>query len=74
MVLVWKVIHPIGFDMFPPKKRTRKTHPKAVTIDELTAWTNTKAVIHNAVKQGEKYKVFLTSHLLKLCLTSHCIF
>ena len=52
--------HPADwFDIFFPKKRTRKTHPKAVTIDELTAWTNTKAVINNSGKVGGKYKGFV---------------
>ena len=55
------------FDIFFPKKRDRRTHPKAVTMDELTAWLNTKAVILNAGPGGGKYKnfkIFSSSELM----------
>ena len=58
------------FDIFFPRKRERTTHPKAVTFDELTGWTNTKALMQNAGVGGGKYKNFknfssqeLMSHL-----------
>jgi len=38
--------HPANwFDLFFPSKRTKKTHSKAITMDEYTAWTNTKAMM-----------------------------
>ena len=45
--------HPADwFDIFMPKDRVRDTHPKAVTIDDLTSWTNIKAMMSNAGKRG----------------------
>ena len=63
--------HPADwFNIFFPKKRERDTHPKAVTMDELTAWLNTKALMLNAGAGGGIYKNFknfskseLMSHL-----------
>ena len=40
------------FNIYLPKNRVKGTHPKAVTMDELTSWTNTKAMISNAGKRG----------------------
>ena len=49
--------HPADwFKLFFPKKRERQTHPKSVTMDEYTAWLNTKAL--NAGAGGGKYKSF----------------
>ena len=51
--------HPADwFEIFFPKKRERQTHPKAVTMDEYTAWLNTKALMLNAGDGGGKYKNF----------------
>ena len=51
-------------------KRVKDTHPKAVTMDDMTAWLNLKAVISNEGKWGGKYADFtdfnkfeLMSHL-----------
>ena len=52
--------HPADwFELFFPRNRNRLTCPKAVTLDDLTAWTNTKAVINNAGAGGGKYKGFV---------------
>ena len=52
--------HPADwFNLFFPNKRSQKTHPKAVTMDELTAWTNTKALMLNAGVGGGKYSRFI---------------
>ena len=51
--------HPADwFELFFPKKRERQTHPKSVTMDEYTAWLNTKALMSNAGAGGGKYKNF----------------
>ena len=71
--------HPADwFGLFFPKNRTKTTHPKAVTIDDLTSWTNTKAIILNAGEGGGRYKTFTSftidetmSHLA--LYTLHCI-
>ena len=38
--------------------RTKNTHPKAVKIEELQSWTNTKAIMANTGWIGLKCKVF----------------
>ena len=43
------------FDLFFPVKRTKETHAKAVTMDNLTAWANIKAMMANAGSRGGKY-------------------
>ena len=63
--------HPVKwFNFFLPLKRVKDTHPKAVTMDDITAWLNVKAMIANAGKRGGKYADFtdftrceLMSHL-----------
>ena len=63
--------HPADyFDLFFPRNRTKDTHPKAVCIDDLNSWTNTKAMMLNAGSRGGKYyryndfsKSELMSHL-----------
>ena len=40
-------------------KRTKETHAKAVTRDNLTAWTNIKETISNAGSRGGKYSRFV---------------
>ena len=40
------------FNIYFPKDRVNGTHPKAVTMDESTSWTNTKVMISNAGKRG----------------------
>ena len=35
------------FDLFFPMKRTKETHAKAVTMDDITEWTNVKAIMEN---------------------------
>ena len=67
------------FDLFFPSKRTKKTHPKAVTMDEYTAWTNTKAMMMTAGIGGGKYSRFviflkdeIMSHLGIYLLHSIC--
>ena len=63
--------HPADwFNLFFPMDRDKNTHPKTVTIDELTSWTNTKAMIANAGRRGGRYgrfvdfsKVELMKHL-----------
>ena len=50
----------IGFDSHPsdwfnlyfPKYRNRKTHPKPVACDDLTGWMNIKAIMLGAGKRG----------------------
>ena len=39
-------------------KRVKDTPPKSVTMDDMTAWLNVKAIIANAVKRGGKYADF----------------
>jgi len=52
--------HPADwFDLFFPRRRTKNTNPKAVTMDEYTAWTNTKAMMMNAGVGGGKYARFV---------------
>ena len=46
------------FNIFFPKLHTKNTHPKAVTIEELQSWTNTKEMMANAGRRGVKYKGF----------------
>ena len=36
------------FNIYFPKYRVNGPRPKAVSMDELTSWTNTKAMISNA--------------------------
>ena len=47
------------FDLFFSMKRTKETHAKAVTRDNLTAWTNIKETISNAGSRGGKYSRFV---------------
>ena len=50
--------HPVEwFDLFFPVKRSKDRHPKAVTMDNMTAWLNVKAKMTNAGRGG-KYKCF----------------
>ena len=50
--------HPVEwFQLFFPMKRTKDTHPKATTMDDLTAWLNVKAKMGNAGRGG-RYKNF----------------
>ena len=35
------------FDLFFPINRTKETHAKAVTMDDITEWTNVKAIMEN---------------------------
>ena len=52
--------HPVEwFNLFPPLKRVKDTHPKSVTMDDMTAWINVKAMIANAGKRGGKYADFI---------------
>ena len=52
--------HPADwFNIFLPKNRGKHTHPKAVTLEELTAWTNTKAMMCNAGKRGVGIRISL---------------
>lgn len=52
--------HPVQwFDLFFPSKRKKDTHPKAVTMDDMTAWLNVKALIANAGRRGGKYSKFV---------------
>ena len=46
------------FNIFFPKSRTKNTHPKSVTIEELQSWTNTNAMMENSGRRGGKYKGF----------------
>ena len=55
--------------MFFPLKRVKDTHSKAVTMDDMTAWINAKAMIANAGKRGGKYADFTDS--TKCELMSH---
>ena len=43
---------PDWFNIYFPKDRVKGTHPKAVTMDEFTAWANIKAMIANAGIRG----------------------
>ena len=45
-------------EAFLPLKRGRDTPSKLVTLQDLTAWTNTKALLANAGMGGGKYKDF----------------
>ena len=40
-------------------KRTKETHAKAVTMDNITAWTNVKVVMVNVGSRGGKYNRFV---------------
>ena len=40
-------------------KRVKDTHPKSVTMDDMTAWINVKAMIANAGNWGGKYADFI---------------
>ena len=52
--------HPADWlDIFFPQKRTQRTRPNAVTIHELTSWTNIKAMKMNAGVGGGIYKIFV---------------
>ena len=59
-------LHNINLDFHPgewfnilfPKLRTKNTHLKSVTIEELQYWTNTKAMMENAGMRGGEYKGF----------------
>ena len=51
--------HPADwFNLYVPKDHNIKTHPKAVTCDDLTGWFNIKAMMLGAGKRGGKYKDF----------------
>ena len=53
-------LHPDDwFDLFPPKNRIRNTYPIAVTLEDLNAWTNTKAMVLNTGSRGGKYSCFV---------------
>ena len=47
------------FEFFFLMKRTRETHAKAVTMGDITTWTNVKAVMVNAGSIGVKYRRFV---------------
>ena len=50
--------HPADwFNLYLPKDRNRKTHPKAVTCDDLTGWLNIKAIMLGAGKRGVSIKI-----------------
>ena len=40
-------------------KQTKETHAKAVTMDDLTAWTNVKAVMENSGSRGGNYRRYV---------------
>ena len=44
------------FNIFFSKSCTKNTHPKGVKIEEFQSWKNTKAMVENAGRRGEKYK------------------
>ena len=46
------------FDPWLPLNRKNNTHPKVVTMEDLTTWTNTKAMLCNAGVGGGMYKDF----------------
>ena len=64
--------HPADwFDLCFPIKRVKDTHPKAVAMDDITAWRNIKAFLDNKGSRWGKYARFkyftkpeLMSHLL----------
>ena len=59
-------LHNINLDSHPaewfnilfPKSRTKNTHPKAVKIEYFQSWTNTKEMMANTGRRGDKYKEF----------------
>ena len=65
-ILIFCFLHNINLDFHPgewfnilfPKSRTKNTHLKAVTSEELRYWKNTKAMILNTGRRGGKYKGF----------------
>ena len=67
--------HPVErFNLFPPLKRFKDIHTKAVTMDDMTSWLNEKAMISNSGKRVGKYDNFtnftkceLMSHLSLFC-------
>ena len=62
--------HPVEwFNLFYPLKLVKDTHPKAVTMDDMTACLNVKAMIANAGKRGGKYADFID--ITKCELMSH---
>ena len=48
------------FKIFFPRKQERTTCPKAVTMDELTGWTNTKTLMQNTGVGGGSIKMSTT--------------
>ena len=54
-------------------KRVKDTHPKAVTMDDMTACLNVKAMIANAGKWGGKYAYFTDFKNVNLCHIYLCI-
>ena len=49
-------------------KRTKETHDKAVTMDNITAWTNVKVVMVNVGSRGGKYNRFVDFNKPELML------
>ena len=58
MVLDLIRIQLIGLALIFQGKEKKRTHPKAVTLDDLTGWLNVKAMMANAGKRGGKYSGF----------------
>ena len=51
--------HPADwFEPWLPFQRKRSTDKKVVTIEDLTTWTNTKALLANAGSGGGQYANF----------------
>ena len=59
------------FDLFMPMKRKRQMNPNIVTMEQLTTWSNTKTVLHNAGGGGVKYENFQMFTVDKIMSSMH---
>ena len=51
--------HPFEwFDLFMPQKRKRQMNSNIVTLEQLTTWSYTKAILHNVGEGGVQYENF----------------
>ena len=59
--------HPTDwFDLWFPKDRTKYPYHKAVTINEITSWTNTKLTMTKTAGKGSRYSYFINFSKEKL--------
>ena len=63
------------FHLFFPMRQTKDTHAKAVTMDNLTTWTNTKVMMENTGSRGSEYYRFVNynKHVIMLHLALYLL-